>query len=135
MKTQNLEDAGLEGGEGASMASSGSTGLAAPEVGDTVEASLTETVSEEQVNDRAQKVLSDHLLHGEKELMKIFHRISSGFSMDDSTFKYNKKNSKKAGTLRHVGFFDLDVPMTYTLETTYRKFINDLHLGWFHSSI
>merc|ERR1711881_180726 len=68
----------------------------------------------------AREAASDHhMLHGEKELTKIFHRISSGFSMDDCSFKVSKKHSKKSGTLRHVGFFDLDVPMTYTLETTY----------------
>ena len=58
-------------------------------------------------------------LHEEKELTKLMHKICPGFNFDDCSFKASKKKSRKAGTMRHVGFFEFGVPMTYTLETTY----------------
>ena len=62
---------------------------------------------------------SNFELHEEKELTKLMDKICPGFSMEDCSYKLSKKKSRKAGTLRHVGYFEFGVPMTYTLETTY----------------
>ena len=49
-------------------------------------------------------------LHEEKELTKLMDKICPGFTIDDCSFKVSKKKSRKAGTLRHVGFFEFGVP-------------------------
>lgn len=110
-----------EGSEGMSVSTSSiptvkssQVSQATTHIGDGPELEIDEEEKRE-----AKPTQSDHILHGQKELTKIFHKISSGFSMDDCSFKVTKKHSKKSGTLRHVGYFDLGVPMTYTLETTY----------------
>ena len=48
---------------------------------------------------------SNFELHEEKELTKLMDKICPGFSMEDCSYKLSKKKSRKAGTLRHVGYF------------------------------